>query len=153
LINASTLESDMKTSKRILAILLGVVVSSYAASQTPDRDALLPVTVVQGSSLYIGKEVSVEGYLRYGGDARGLWTSRRIYRQARDGEAGPEDAIWSNCVTLNADDQVATHLRALDGKRVLLTGIVSVEPHADGEVFSFSCNDVALKVSAVLNPR
>lgn len=153
LTSALILGSDMRTIRIILAGLISINASSYAASRELPTSTLLPIIVTRGSSQFVGKKVTIRGYLRYGDDARGLWTSQHLYLQARDGDASPDHAIWANCIALNADNQLARRLRALNGKRVLLAGVVSIEPHNNDEVFSFSCNDVALRVSKVVSAR
>lgn len=139
--------------RHIFISLACVSMASCASSKEISPRSLKPVIVTHESRSLLGKEVFVEGYLDFGDDAHGLWTSRRIYVDARDGNAGPNDAIWTNCINLSANNDLAPRLKALNGKTVLLSGIVSIQPHRIDEVFAYSCNDVALSVGKVMKVR
>jgi len=136
-----------------LAGLISASALSCATPREPHYHALNPTEITQNIGQYRGKRVIIKGYLRYGDDARGLWTSQRAYLRARDGDAGRSSSIWNNCITLNAGAQIVARLRTINARRVALAGVVSVEHHQEDEIFSFSCNDVVLEVSAVLDPR
>jgi hypothetical protein len=133
----------MMTLRQVLSSLVCISIASCASSKV----------VTHESRRLLGKEVLVEGYLDFGDDAHGLWTSRRVYIEARDGSAGPDDLIWRNCINLNASSDLRSRLTALNGRTVLLSGLVIIKPHGIDDVFAYSCNDVALSVGKVVKAR
>jgi hypothetical protein len=135
------------------ALIISLFCSSCVIAKVNNSTALLPRSVTQNYGIYIGKDITVQGYLRYGDDARGLWTSRQTYLKARNGDSGADDAIWSNCIALNADAQFVPRLKAMNDRQVTLSGVVLIERHPLDDVFSFSCNDVTLKVGKIVSGK
>ena len=141
------------TLRHVLISFACIIIASCVNSKENRSQNLQPILVTQETRRLVGKEVLVEGYLNFGDDAHGLWTSRRIYIEARDGNADPDDVIWKNCINLNASGDLASRLKALNGRTVLVSGVVSIDPHGIDEVFAYSCNDVALSVGKVVKAR
>lgn len=105
--------------------------------------------IIKHQQKYVGREVSVRGYLLFGDDAKNLWTDKQSYARVSQGYVPPDDPAWNKCITLSNTGSYRQVLLRLSRRNVLIKGTLRVRAHSDTAITIGECSDTILSVEEV----
>jgi hypothetical protein len=134
-----------------LFLLINMVPATTVYSQQNDTGhrRISVDMAVKGLNDYVGREITVRGYLVFGTDAENLWQDRRSFEYVANRYVDPDDPAWSHCVTVIASGRTRSELIRLSRHYVLLTGVLYLSKASINSVSFGSCSDIKLKIRGI----
>lgn len=146
----------MKTFLFISSILMSACASGIssvpnAETRKAEADAFSVSNVLQRSNELEGSMVRVEGFLLYGDDSIGLWTSQSDFLAVEQNLPPPNDERWKRCITIEVDTiKINRTLRRFDRRNVIISGRVQNLSDEDRSLWACS-NTMIIAQSASLS--
>lgn len=121
----------MKKTPLWLAAQAAFAVSLLGCAPSKSVHGLKVNQLIASQERFLGREVTVEGYLRFSSNARNLWHSRK----------SSETEPYEECVSVGWSKSNLNQLMSFDGKTVRVTGKLIHRPFGEGEVNLWYCSD------------
>lgn len=104
--------------------------------------------IISNQSIYLGEQVSVKGYLRYGDDAKNIWVDGSTYSKLSDSNIKPSDPAWKMCLGIYKDASLWKKLRRLDKENVIITGKLVIRK-SDEVIYLGRCRALGIEIESI----